>query len=108
MVSVRLHSKALKQLEKLDKSRREAIDARISDLMLDYGAYSTPLHANLVGLRSTHSGDDRIVFAVCEECRREGWVEHNRHRCGECGDLHDDTLLILAIGHRKKIYDNIE
>jgi len=98
----------LKQFEKLDRSRKTAVDTKIQDIKLDYEAYSKMLHANLVGLRSAHAGNDRIVFAVCQECRREGWEHHNMIRCGGCEDKDDDTILILAIGHRKKIYDIIQ
>lgn len=55
---------------------------------------------NLNGCRSAHVGRNfRIVFVVCEECRKEPECEY----C-YCKDLTDQTVVFLTVGPHEKAY----
>jgi mRNA-degrading endonuclease RelE of RelBE toxin-antitoxin system len=107
LVTPYLHPKAEKQLRNIRGDLRQQIDERINDLIADYSAFSKILTAGLKGLRSIHVSSHRIVFCVCKECQKNGWLQINKLRCGCCGNLPKDALHIIAIGPRKNIYDRI-
>ena len=106
MTRVHIKPKALAYAQKLDKKLRNATNKRIDDLEQDFSQHSDLLTAPLKGLRSTDVKKDyRIIFAVCEECRNNGWEELNRPRCECCGTLPLNAIHIVKIGHRKNVYN---
>lgn len=55
---------------------------------------------NLKGCRSAHVGMNfRIIFVICEECRREPECEY----CF-CDGLPDQTVIFLTVGPHDKAY----
>jgi len=55
---------------------------------------------NLKGCRSAHVGMNfRIIFVVCEECRKEPECEY----CF-CNGLPDQTIVFLTVGPHDKAY----
>ena len=55
---------------------------------------------NLKGCRSAHVGMNfRIIFVVCEECRKEPECEY----CF-CDGLPDQTIVFLTVGPHDKAY----
>lgn len=63
------------------------------------------LRLELEGLRSykLRSGN-RIIFAICEECRKGGFESANN--CLDCKDIPDNTIMLFAFGGHD-IYDDI-
>ena len=58
------------------------------------------LGINLKGCRSAHVGQNfRIIFVICEECRREPVCEY----CF-CEGLSDQTVVLLTVGPHDKAY----
>ncbi|MCF2138287.1 MAG: type II toxin-antitoxin system RelE/ParE family toxin [Candidatus Thorarchaeota archaeon] len=91
--------KARKKLK--DKKVRNRIDTGIHDILSD------PYHNSkvLVGLgyRSRRFGKYRILYQICEDCRLRG-VE-DMIGCANCDQTPDNTVVFLAFGLRKNVYD---
>jgi mRNA interferase RelE/StbE len=76
---------ALDEIADFDKSVRERIYTRVTvNLAESPQSLGAPLSGNLAGLWRYRVGDYRVVFAV---------------------DLADRLIRILAVGHRKDVYD---
>lgn len=70
-----------------------------------YGC-SEYLRMELEGLRSYNKfeTDNRIIFAICEECRRNGFEIANN--CTDCRKTPDNAIMLFACdGH--EIYKNL-
>ena len=82
MVSVEWSDLALQGLEELDPVIRERVLAKISWLGSNFGGIiPEPLHHDLRGLYKLRVGDYRAEYS-----------------------MHDNTLLIEAVGHRRDVY----
>lgn len=55
------------------------------------------LRLELEGLRSFQfPSGDRIIFAICEECRKKGFESVNE--CPECEEIADKTVMLFVFG----------
>lgn len=56
------------------------------------------LHFELEGLRSYNKMEsgNRIIFAICEECRKNGL--ENANNCQDCEGLADNIIILFAFG----------
>ena len=62
------------------------------------------LRLELEGLRSYTKMKlgNRIIFAICEECRKNGFESANN--CPDCKEIPDNTIMLFAFGGHD-IYD---
>ena len=56
------------------------------------------LRMGLEGLRSYNKleTDSRIIFAICEECRKNGFETANN--CKDCKNISDNSVMLFAFG----------
>jgi mRNA-degrading endonuclease RelE of RelBE toxin-antitoxin system len=80
-----------RQLPKLrDKTRIERIQKRVDQIIanpyanIDYGK------GEWRGKRKDRVGGDRIIFTICEQCRKEHHQEYNN--CIDCNTTPDNNL----------------
>lgn len=85
-----------KQLRKLgDKVRVKRINEKVLEILdfpyrnIDFGA------GRWRGKRKERVGDDRIFFAVCEQCRKEKHQVYNN--CLNCEKMPDNTIKFFEI-----------
>lgn len=75
---------------------------RVNDKVLNHiqpNPYNSEyLSFELEGLRSYTKmiSDNRIVFAICEECRKNGFQDANN--CFDCENIVDKTIMLFAFG----------
>jgi len=84
---------------RIERAIQEELTLRPKDV-------SELLRINLKGKRSFHVGDYRIVFALCEECRAEGFTQFNG--CKDCRRHGRNDLIIFDVGHRGRIYEEMK
>ena len=85
MVSVRWSADALRDLEKIDSIIARRIVAKVIWLGENFSdILPEKLHQNLKGLYKLRVGDYRVVYS-----------------------LRRDVITILAVGHRRNIYDKL-
>jgi mRNA-degrading endonuclease RelE of RelBE toxin-antitoxin system len=93
-----------KAFRKLDKRAQKEIDKGIIEVLLLAPFESKKLVSpELRGKRSLRKGDYRIIFAMCEECRKLGEVRVNH--CDNCQEHSANCIILFDCGHRKHIYD---
>jgi mRNA-degrading endonuclease RelE of RelBE toxin-antitoxin system len=93
-----------KTFRKLDKEAQRMVDKTIQDaLFLQPYDSKRLVSPEFRGKRSVRKGDYRIIFAICEECRKLGDVRINR--CENCDDHSLNDVILFVCGHRKHIYD---
>ena len=57
------------------------------------------LSLELEGLRSfKFKSGDRIIYAICEECRKNGFESVNN--CLDCEEIADNTIMLFVFGSR--------
>lgn len=78
------------------------IDAAIKKLSFDPYRNSKLLEGKYKGKRSHRKGKLRIIFVICEECRKLNHISLNN--CPNCDDFLDKTLIFLKVGRRKSVY----
>ena len=85
-----------KQLRKLrDKIRMKRINEKVLEILdspyrnIDFGV------GRWRGKRKERVGDDRIFFAVCEQCRKEKHQIYNN--CTNCEAIPDNTIRFFEI-----------
>jgi mRNA-degrading endonuclease RelE of RelBE toxin-antitoxin system len=90
-----------KQLKKIrDKVRLKRINEKVLEILdnpyrnIDFGA------GYWRGKRKERVGDDRIFFAICEQCRREGHQTYNN--CENCNIKPGNTIRFFQIVERHK------
>jgi len=68
---------------------------------------SEPLRFELEGLRSYNKikSGNRIIFAICEDCRKGGYESVNN--CPDCEEITDNTIMLFAFGGHD-IYKDLE
>ena len=50
------------------------------------------------GLREAHiTGNWRVIFTICEECRELGEQDTNKPKCLDCGDQPNETVNFLFV-----------
>jgi mRNA-degrading endonuclease RelE of RelBE toxin-antitoxin system len=94
-----------KSISQLDRSVQERVDKAVREIASNPYA-SELLKIALKGKRNYRIGDYRVIFAVCEECRRENWVELNG--CSDCKKHGRNDFILFDAGHRGSIYQEIE
>jgi addiction module RelE/StbE family toxin len=77
---------AVRQLKKLDRPVQKAIKSIIDTVLTIHPEYGKPLQYDLKGHRRLRYMDYRIIYRIEFE-------------------ISDDTVLVVAIGHRKEIYE---
>jgi mRNA interferase RelE/StbE len=78
---------AIKQLKKLDRPIQKAIKTVVDTVLTVHPEYGKPLQYDLKGHRRLRYMDYRIIYQIEFE-------------------ISEDIVLIVAIGHRKEIYDS--
>lgn len=73
--------RAVKDIHKIDESTKERIGKKLMDYSLNPLSHSKKLSDPVIGQYRFRVGDYRIIF-----------------------DIDDDVIVVLRIGHRKKIY----
>ena len=88
-----------KKLKSLDKSVREQIDKKIKFLANNpYGGAGNVGHlkGEFKGLRRIRVGRSwRIIFAICEECRKLGYKD--LRKCVDCENISDKSVKLFDI-----------
>lgn len=74
-------NRAIKDLSKIDDSTKDRIGKKLKEYSFDPLAHARKLNDPIIGQYRFRVGDYRIVF-----------------------DIEDDTIIVLRVGHRKKIY----
>lgn len=95
--------KRLKKLEKKEKVTYHAIEKAIGKLRIDPYHNTKPLHGDLKGKRNIYVGKGglRIIFAVCKECKRNGYQALNG--CANCSDYLPNTIFFFFFDKRSKM-----
>ena len=106
MYEIRLQSDPQKTVERLAKKARSRfltinnVLAQISqDPYADTELLQDPL---LSGFRRARAEGDRIVFQLCEECRRDSHLMEKR-QCVDCSTFPDNTIMVFDIDTRSRI-----
>lgn len=90
-----------KQIKKLEKKLKQRIEQKIADLQED-PYHNTPFaKGQWRGKRHFYiNRSDRILFAVCEECKNAGHQPFNG--CSECGKLPENAFVVFLciFGHK--------
>jgi mRNA-degrading endonuclease YafQ of YafQ-DinJ toxin-antitoxin module len=81
-----------------------SIQKKVEQILQDpLGPQTEPLGHDLVGLRSAPVKKSfRLIFAVCEECRRLGHSAVNN--CFDCASQPDNTVYFFTIGPHDDAY----
>ncbi len=93
-----------KAFRKLDMSVQKMLGKTVEEVLSTQPYESKRLvSAELRGRRSLRKGDYRIIFAVCEECRK--LQESYLNNCKTCNKHETNAVMLFTCGHRKHIYD---
>jgi mRNA-degrading endonuclease RelE of RelBE toxin-antitoxin system len=95
--------RSLKSETKRDNLLKERIEQAIQEMMIEPYKDSELLHDEYSGKRRTYVGKHRILYAVCEECRKLGHEKHNR--CQDCSSLAGNTIVYFDVNLRKVAYE---
>ena len=90
-----------KKLTKKNPELKKRIEEAIGEVC-SASEKSKLLKGEFEGKRSYSFGNYRIVFAICRECRKRGFVRFNR--CSDCGEKPDNSIVFFDIEHRKRVY----
>ena len=90
----------------LSPKMREIIDDKVLNHIKPNPRDSEYLRLELEGLRSYNKmrSGNRIIFAICEECRKVGFERVNN--CPDCEKIADNTVMLFAFGGHD-IYDRL-
>jgi len=88
----------------LDGSAQKIIDTAIQETLY-YHPYETKrlVSPKYRGKRSLRKWDYRIIFAICEECRKLN--EQYSNDCKDCKKHGTNDVIMFTCGHRSHIYD---
>lgn len=89
---------------KLDPHIQRMINKAIQEILFCYPYESKPLKYELEGKRSLRIKDYRIVFAICEECRKLNQTQLNG--CKDCKKHGTNDIIMFTCDHRKHAYEN--
>ena len=95
--------KHLEKLTKRDIALRNRIINQIEEMKIDPFRNSIELTYELKGKRRVKVGDYRLVYAVCEECRKKGYEKFNN--CYDCKSKPANSIIFFDVFHRSKGYD---
>lgn len=87
-------------LERKDKIRAKRIREEIEEIRADPFRRIDFGKGRYRGKRKRRVGDDRLIFAVCKQCREAGHRAMNG--CSMCDELKDETVFFFTIieGHK--------
>jgi len=74
----------------------------LREIVRDPYKVSVFLKGDLKGKRKFRKGRVRIVFAICEECRRLGHQQINQ--CVDCDEIPNNAIKVFDVGLRGQIY----
>ena len=107
MYEIRLQKgphKTLKQLARRARARFDKISEVLTELMNDPLSTSIALQDPLLnGFRRAKAGDDRIIFQICKECRKDPDILKERE-CFDCDDVPENGIMVFDIDARKRVY----
>ena len=90
-----------RQIRKLEKKGKQRIEQKIEDLEQD-PYHNTPFaKGQWRGKRHIYiNRTDRLLFAICEECKKEGHQQFND--CSICEQLPENTFVVFIciFGHK--------
>ena len=93
-----------RSFRKLDSNVQKRIDKTIRETLFYQPYESKELVApELKGKRSLRVGNYRVIFAICEECRKLNYVRLNG--CNDCRKHGTDDIIMFACTHRKHAYE---
>ena len=93
-----------KKLTKIKNPHINRIIKGISKLSTDpYNKGKRLKGGNVKGLRSHREGDIRIIYSICEECRRNNF--NDIRNCVDCESLPANALKVFDADFRKGVYD---
>jgi mRNA-degrading endonuclease RelE of RelBE toxin-antitoxin system len=95
--------KHLEKLTRRDNVLNKRIINQIEDMKNDPYRNSIELSYELKGKRRVKVGDYRLIYAVCSDCRKKGYVKFNQ--CYDCKSKDDNTIIFFDVFHRSKGYD---
>jgi len=92
--------KQLAAIENKDKIRAKRIREAMNEIRAD------PYHkidfgkGQYRGKRKYDAGKDRVLFVVCEQCRKDGHTSINQ--CSDCHETKDETIVwaMIVEGHK--------
>jgi mRNA-degrading endonuclease RelE of RelBE toxin-antitoxin system len=90
-------------MRKKDRENHDRIRKAVLAIREEPYHNSAPLTAGLLGKRKKYAGKMRIIYAVCEECRRLDHVSLNG--CVGCDAIPDLNVIFFKVGLRKNVYD---
>lgn len=92
-----------RQIRKLDKKLKQRIKQKIEDLRQDPYHNAPFAKGQWKGKRHIYiNRTDRLLFAICEECRKEKHQAFNG--CSDCDQLPENTFVVFIciFGHKYK------
>lgn len=90
-------------IHKLDNVIRKRIDKVISEVLFENPYNSKRVSAREhKGKRIVRVGDYRLVFAICEECRRFGF--NALIKCKDCKKHGSNNVILFSVSHRSISY----
>lgn len=94
--------KKLRKMKNRDPALYRRVEDAIRELARNPRSLSVFLKGEFKGKRKFRKGRIRIVFAICEECRRLGHLQINQ--CVDCDEIPSNAIKIFDIGLRGQIY----
>ncbi|MGB9694343.1 MAG: type II toxin-antitoxin system RelE family toxin [Caldisericaceae bacterium] len=92
-----------REFRKLGPQVQKLLDNAIREILFNRPYSSKVLKENLKGKRSLRVGNYRIIFAICEECRKENYVQLNG--CKDCKKHGTNDIIMFTCGPRSKVYE---
>jgi len=91
----------------LSQKMRRIVNDKVLNHIKPNPRASETLHFDLEGLRSYNKlkSNNRIIFAICEECRKGGYNRVNN--CQDCEEIMDNTIMLFAFGGHD-IYEDLK
>lgn len=94
-----------KAFRKLDKPAQKKINRAIQEvLFIDPYESKKLCSPQFKGKRSVRTGNFRLIFAICAECRQ--LHEDRLNNCYNCNRYGKNNVIIFLCGHRNHIYDS--
>jgi len=89
----------------LSEQEKKVIDDKIWNVIRLNPYDSEPLQKELEGLYSYNKieSGNRIVFAICYECRKRGFTKVNN--CLDCESVGNDVVKLFAAGRHDALYN---
>jgi len=94
-------------INRFDNSTHREIDSSIMKLANDPYSNTKPLKGRYYGRRSLRIGKIRVIFAICEECRKLGALLRKDSKCVDCDEESDKTVKLFYVGFRETVYDSL-